>query len=504
MLDVFQPEPDICYQTKLFFRKNYLKSLMMELEDYNKSFEDYLETFDEDINYKLRSIRQQCYRDFVERFNNRQKEWDRTFRELLKKSQEDDNSVKKSIDLKPPNGTGLDKLAGGIDLNLSLPNPELTPFSTKTKEVFEHDGNLKENSPNIVDQKPTSLEPIRVLKPSSKSETKEPQQIKPDSKSISKEDKEFTDLNFSNNSAIKEFSRIQNVLESSREAFNELNTNSGLRQFKTQLNLFIRTQINSISNSDSQHINTKTKLLTNLFTGQKVNFQDRIIDASQHPQGCLFSMDLAAQTFVTVGTRLVNSVPAIAKSMATVINGIINNDLTLFKDLILGHLLERCPYLIPLNPRLNDIPEGNDREMNFKIACGYCIDIKTQSLESEEKYLARMRSMALIYACILVQEHKHQAWSWLASFLSLKPQPVITATILQAFLQESSKELSTTYGCQYKKLITFIRGCYLKMIEEATLGDKQSFIKLKNLLSDDSGLIATPKMSSIFGAIRMG
>lgn len=476
---------------------------MMELEDYNKSFEDYLETFDEDVNYKLRSIRQQCYRDFVQRFNDRQKEWDRTFRELLKKSQEDDISVKKSIDLKPSNGTGLDKLASGISLNLSLPTPEFTPFSIKTKEVIKQDGSVTEKSSDV-NQKPTSIEPIQVLKPSSKLETKESLQIKPDKKNISKEDDEFKDPNFSNINAIKEFSRIQNVLESSRGVFNELNTNPGLKQFKTQLNLFIRTQINSISNSDSQHINTKTRLLTNLFTGQRINFQDRIIDASQHPQGQIFSMDLAAQTFVTVGTRLVNSVPAIAKSMATVINGIINNDLAIFKDLILGHLLERCPYLIPLNPRLNDIPEGKDREMNYKIACGYCIDIKTQSLESEEKYLARMRSMALIYACILVQEHKHQAWSWLASFLSLKPQPVITATILQAFLQESSKELSTSYGCQYKKLVAFMRSCYLKMIEEVTLGDKQSFIKLKNLLSDDSNLIATPKISSIFGAIRMG
>lgn len=478
----------------------------MEIDDYNKSFEEYVETFDEDINQRLRSIRQQCYRDFVERFNSSQREWDATFRELLRKSQEDDDLLKKSGDAKSSNGSGFSTLTGGINLSLSVSATQQPLVTAKTKENIKQDDNIKEHWPNI-NQKATPLESALTSKPLNRIEPKGQQHqhqrpIKLDDKS--KDDNDFKDPNFSNINAIKEFSRIQNVLDSSREAFNDLNVNSGLKQFKTQLNLFIRTQINSISNSDSQHINTKTRLLTDLFIGKRVHFQDRIIDASQHPQGQLFSMDLAAQTFVTVGTRLVNSVPAIAKSMATVINGIISNDLHLFKDLILGHLQERCPYLIPLNPKLNDVPTGKDQEMNYKIACGYCIDSKTQALESEEKYLARMRSMALVYACILVQEHKHQAWSWLAAFLSLKPQPVITAIILQAFLQESSKELSKTYGFQYKKLITFIRSRYLKMIEEVTLSDKQSFIKLKNLLSDDSNLIAAPKMSSLFGAIRMG
>lgn len=447
----------------------------MELDNYNKSFEEYVETFDEDINQKLRSIRQQCYRDFVERFSSSQKEWDKTFRELLGKSQEDDGLLKSPT-------------------IISIPLFKLEP-----KEQRQHQTELQKQQVEPQQQRQVEPQPQQLqVKP-------QPQpQVKLAVKSTSKEDDDFNDPKFSNLNAIKEFSRIQTILESSREAFNDLNVNPDSKQFRTQLNLFIRTQINSISNSDSQHINTKIKLLTDLFIGRKVHFQDRTVDASLHPQGQLFSMDLAAQTFVTVGTRLVNSVPAIAKSMATVINGIIRNDLPLFKDLILGHLQERCPYLIPLNPKINDVPDLKDKEMRYKVACGYCIDSKTQTLESDEKYLARMRSMALVYACILVQEHKHQAWSWLAAFLSLRPKPVITATILQAFLQESSKELSTTYGLQYRKLITFIRSYYLKMIEEATSSDKQAFIKLKNLLSDDSSLFAATKMNSIFGAIRMG
>lgn len=303
---------------------------------------------------------------------------------------------------------------------------------------------------------------------------------------------------------MKEYIRIQELLDQSRRSVTHFNSDPNLKSYRNDLNLFIRTQINSISNSDSQHLETKTRLLTNLFSGQKVTFQERLIDASLQPQGQLFAMDLAAQTFVVVGSKLVNSVPAIAKSMATVVNGVIKGNLPIFKDFIIGQLQERCPYLVPMHPKCIGTLDEKDQAVKYKIACGYQYDIKTKSLESEEKYLARVRSMVLVYSCILIQGHIQQSWTWLAAFLSLEPQPVITATILQAFLQESSKKLSSTYGIQYKKLLAFIKEDYIKMIEKVTpkTSDRQSLIKLKNLLADDRQLIATPSVSSIFGAVR--
>lgn len=91
-----------------------------------------------------------------------------------------------------------------------------------------------------------------------------------------------------------------------------------------------------------------------------------------------------------------------------------------------------------------------------------------------------------MFACILAQRYPNLAWSWLAAFLSLKPQPVITATVLQAFLQEASQKMSSTYRHQYRKVLDFIRNDYLTMVEAVTskTSERQSLVKLKNLLSE--------------------
>lgn len=441
---------------------------MMELDYYNKTFDEVADTIQEEADDRLRSIRQNYLEDFLSRFVDRQREWDAAFRDILKESQENSN-IASLCDV------------GVVQIEkLVLPEP------------------IKQHEPEPIKQHEQHkvLEPIKQTEP-----VQQPEVIK--KHEIINEDV-FDDPTFSNINSIKEFAMVQELLNQNRTMFADLSTNPNLKPYKNDLNLFIRTQINSISNSDISHLNTKTKLLTSLFTGQKVSFQGRLVDASLHPQGQAFSMDLAASSFVTVGTRLVNSVPAIAKSMATVINGIVNNNLPLFKKFLIGHLQERCPYLIPMKPRLQDFANDKDQEVRHKIACGYTYDQKSQALESDEKYLARMRSMVLIYACILIQGHMNEAWTWLASFLSLKPEPVISAMVLQAFLQESSKKMSATYGRQYKKVIVMMKHQYLKMVEEVTskTADRQSFIKLKNLLSDDSSLYATPAVDSIFGAFR--
>lgn len=471
---------------------------MMDVESYNKSFEEIVDTFDEEADNRLRSIRQQCIRDFINRQNKRQKEWEATFFELLKKSQE--GELTKPINSNTSLTSNFRTDPNNVNHSGDASN---IPLGQKPVEL-DHKLDLRpnlENQPKIGQKPKNELQskPTVQIKPD---ENQTPQQVE---SVIIKKTEETDDPRFSTINAMKEFVRIQELLDQSRNSFSDLNTNPSLKTFKNDLTLLIRTQINTISNSDQQHLNDKIRLLCNLFMGREINFQDRLIGASLHPQGQLFSMDLAAQTFVTVGTRLVNSVPAIASSMATVINGVVNSNLSIFKDLVTGHIQERCPYLIPMQPKLEKMSTtGNDQEVNFKIACGYSYDAKTKSLESEEKYLARIRSLALIYACILIDGHINEAWSWLAAFLSQRPQPVISATILQAFLQESSKKLSTVYGRQYKKLLEFIKNDYVKAIEEVTpvKADRQSFVKLKNLLSNDSNLIAAPTVSSIFGSIR--
>lgn len=450
----------------------------MDFEDYNKSYDKIIESIDEDN--RLRDIRRRCIRDFIERLNSSRKEWDTAFEDILKKSQEESST---ESFLKNSESLENSKPENGLFSLSSKPLTFLAPVATPSTEKVSAPLTQPDQPKNKLDPKP-KLSPLKPI--------------------AEEEHIDFKDPDFSNLVCLKEYIRIQDLLEQSRKLIAHIHTDTNLKSFKNDLNLFIRTQINSISNSDMQHLNTKIKFLTNLFSGQKITFQGRIIDASLDPQGQLFSMDLAAQTFVIVGTKLVNSVPAIAQSMATVINAIIDNNLLIFKDLIMGQLQERCPYLVPMHPKVDDFSGEKDGSLRYKIACGYHYDTRTNTLESEEKYLARMRSMVLVYACILIQAHIHQAWTWLAAFLSLEPEPVITALVLQAFLQEASKKLSSSYGRQYKKLLAFIKEDYIKMIEQVTpkTSDRQSFIKLKNLLSDDTQLIEAPSVSSIFGAVR--
>lgn len=445
----------------------------MDLDEYNREFERIIESIEEDN--RLRAIRQKGIREFIERVNNSRIEWDTAFRDILRRSQEISST-------EPENSKPS---FGSFDIQfkpLSFAAPTITPLADK--QPLEVPTPQEQSKPLVkADPLPkfTQLQPI----PEEKHE-------------------DFNDPDFSNFVCIRDYIRIQELLDQTRKLVAHIHNEPNLKSFKNNLNLFIRTQINSISNSDTQHLKTKTRNLTDIFSGKKVVFQERLIDASLDPQGSLFSMDLAAQTFVVVGTKLVNSVPAIAKSMATIINGIIDNNLPVFKDLIIGQLQERCPYLVPMHVKLSDFSSDKDQDLKYKIACGYHYDTKTKTLETEDKYLARMRSMVLVYGCILIQANISSAWTWLAAFLSLEPQPVITATVLQAFLQETSKKLSSTYGKQYKKLLTFIKEDYVKMIEQVTpkTSDRQSFIKLQNLLSDDSQLIAAPSVSSIFGAVR--
>lgn len=468
-----------------------------DIDHYNRSFEEYVETFEEEADNRLKLIRQQCVRNFINRLSQRNKEWEETFQELLTKSQEEDLACiknKPSLPIVPVISTQLNFTLAPQDCSPSQTLSASIPDATHSKLDSTNEISSTNNE-KVVGEKqrdPTEGDVLIISVDQEKEISKKSDQT------------DFCDPLFSNFNSVKEFVRIQELLEETRKSLTEFSTSlqPELKTYRNKLCQFVKQHVNSIT-VDSQQLDTKTKLFLSLFTGKQVEFQDSIIDVNKHPHARLFSIDFAAQTFVTGGTKI----PEIAKSIAAVITGIVSENFSIFRDLVIGHLQERCPYLIPMYPKLEEFDKKADvlnPPINYKIACGYCIDPKKQTLESEEKYLARMRSMTLMYACLLAQDETSHAWTWLTSFLSLKPQPIISATILQAFLQEASKKMSSVYGIQYKKIVTFIREDYVKMIDQVTskTTDRQSFVKLKNLLSNESNLVAAPSISSIFGVIK--
>lgn len=443
---------------------------MSDLESYNRSFEEHVLGYEEEADAQIQAFRHQCVVNFISKLTRQQQEWDATFKELLSQSREFDLPEFRTVSFAEKPSIKI------IDEQPLQPVAEIQNEESlnTTQSVEEKQKDLTTKQAPIIGRDQVDNFSTKVKQTHDRVEDPFPS--------------EALDY-FTNHLAIKEFIRIQDLQDQNRQILANFNADPTLKLLKNDLNLFIRTQINAISNSNQNHLMSKVRMLVSLFSGQDVTFQDRSINAACHPQGQLFAMDLAARTFVTVGTRLVNSVPAIARSMATVINGIVNNNMPIFKDLVMGHLQERCPYIIPMYPKQSDFGDVKlaDAEVKFKIACGYSYDMKTKILENEDKYLSRMRSMVLIFACILItQENKGQAWTWLASFLSLKPEPVITPTALQAFLQETSRTLEFTYRRQFKKLLSFISIDYIKMIEGVTKKptERQPLIKLKNQLSE--------------------
>lgn len=61
----------------------------MYLNRYNSSFEDHVLSIQEEANIRLRSFRQKRIRDFINRLTKQHNEWETTFRDLLKKGQEE-------------------------------------------------------------------------------------------------------------------------------------------------------------------------------------------------------------------------------------------------------------------------------------------------------------------------------------------------------------------------------------------------------------------------------
>lgn len=481
----------------------------MSISSLERSFEEHNSCLSE-IDERLQSTRQRLVEDLINRMQTREREWQETFKDILSRSQEESNQTSGD------NFRLSDLLKSGN--NFATFNPVSKTTTTPTTTASPQDQSyisipVKEND------KPKQLqEQIDIKHSETRVETvkipetatpKTIQPVDPQTERVTiyrKSNKDFNDPEFSNFFAIQEFVRIQAIMAKNRDQLSEMISNPILKSYRNELNIFIRTQINSISNSDNQHLKTKISQLTRLFNGNTLPYQNKTINATNHPQGQLYCLDQAAQIFVTVGTRLVNSVPAIARSMAVVINGIADDNMPLFRDLVIGHLQERCPFIVPVYPDPSDLAGQPDPEVKYRIACGYCYDAKTESLETEEKYLARIRSMVLIYACVLSQGQINHAWSWLASFLSLYPEPVTTPTVLQAYLQMASQKLSAAFGNQYNKLLAFIRTKYVPMIEEISTkpSDKQPLVKLKNLLSDEQELIASKPVGNIFGSIRYG
>lgn len=432
--------------------------------DIIESYSRHIDQFSVDAERDLQAIRNKYYKNLSDQLQKRSETWQAIYSSI----------VKKSAAIKVPdisftslsnnnNNTNINKNEEGEHDQTKLNEKNIDQCQTPCNE----DKSISESFLDLIDEIDEHIDRRHA------DET-------------SHDTSESKSGNCSNLQAIEDFMNVRTTLDETREKLHTFVNDSSYKLYRNELLLCIRTQINTISNTNSHMLNAKIRILIDLLSGKEITFQQKTLNATQHEMGPIFCMDLAAETFVTVGPKLLNSVPDIAISMATVINGLIKA-FPLFKDLLFGHLKIRCPFLIPMYPPRTEATaeDAEQNEINYKIACGYSYNAKQQVLESDDNYINKMRSFSIIFACILMQDDMKEAWKWLASFLNLEPHSVISATILQAFLQQSSSKLSQVYGRQYLKLLNFIKFDYVSMIDKITPvnSDRQSFVKLKNFLN---------------------
>ncbi|KAK9872351.1 hypothetical protein WA026_017810 [Henosepilachna vigintioctopunctata] len=274
-------------------------------------------------------------------------------------------------------------------------------------------------------------------------------------------------------SSFKFYSDIMAFYGKYAETFNELIYDNQYKEFRFDCKKAVNLTVNAISAVNSEHIRDKYVKLYNLIKGQNVVIGDFQINASKHPKGIQYCIDLLAKKFVLQGDLMISSKPEAAFSFATIIISLWN-ECPEFGKVLLAYFFKECPYLVPIY-----IPKMVDQtDEEFYECQGYkYIDGK---VERQDKFLKRMTGIMRLYFAILISHPKQGqngnphnikiAWSWLASVLKLQPRIDITATMLHTFLETVGYEMQSHYKMQFFKLLRFLIEKYIPSLKRIDNG----------------------------------
>lgn len=285
---------------------------------------------------------------------------------------------------------------------------------------------------------------------------------------------------------LKDFIRIRSFVTEFGKKIQPFIDDNAQKSYRLRLQQFIRTQINAISPESNDHLKQKFQKLQSLFNQQDIEFQDKILNTRGHDLALDFSLDYAAKTFLSVGSKQVLSVPKAAFSFAAIVSLLWEKE-DRFGQLFLGHLLEKCPYAGVVYPA----PDPKASEAENMVCCGYVFGPDNKTLETEESFLNRMRSYVRIYGALMQSKAQHPhgmryAWIWLTRTLRVEPKAGISAAVIHAFLDVCLHRLYELYKNQCVKLLTFLASDYLPRIERNSTHEvkKQSIVQLKIFVND--------------------
>jgi nucleoporin GLE1 len=284
---------------------------------------------------------------------------------------------------------------------------------------------------------------------------------------------------------LKKYAEIKHFLSHHFELFKELSADEHQKQFRFDCKKAVNIPVNAISAVSSEHLRDKYIKLSNLLSGKTVAVADKQINASKHPQGIPFCMDLLAKKFVLQGDLMISSNPEASFCYATIIVSLWN-DFPNFGKLLLGYFYTQCPYLVPFY-----IPKTEEQtNEEYYVSLGYrYVD---GQIEKQDKFLKRMTGILRLYFAILIAKPKRgqpknphdikNAWNFLSSLLKLEPQLDITATALHTFLETVGFEVERVYGNAFKKLLRIIIEKFMPALKKIDSGGPVT--RLEVLLQD--------------------
>lgn len=279
----------------------------------------------------------------------------------------------------------------------------------------------------------------------------------------------YSDKNYAYYEELKKF------LENYESSYKDLLEDTTLKKFRFDCQKAVNTPVNALSSVSGSHMRDKYDKLAKLLRGERVKVLDTFVTATMHPQGLNYCTALLAKKIVRQGDLLVSSNPEAAFPLAAVAVAL----WTQFPDfgkLLQAYFHRMCPYLVPM---LLPQKEGqSDKE--FYMSRGYTYN-DDGVVEKQDKFLKRMSGIFRLHCAIWITKtprfinacNPHGmrfAWQWLASFINLKPEPDISATLIHDFFTVCGSEFLKHYKKQCIKIIKLLSTEYLRILQNIDEG----------------------------------
>ncbi|XP_038207066.1 nucleoporin Gle1 [Zerene cesonia] len=292
------------------------------------------------------------------------------------------------------------------------------------------------------------------------------------------------------------YSDLQKFLLDYENKYKGLLEDSNMKKFRFDCQKAVNTPVNTLSSVSGTHMKKTLEKLANLLRGERVQISDAYVSASQHPQGLYYCTALLAKKIVRQGDLLVSSKPEAAFPLAAV-TVVLWFEFPEFGKLLEAYFHQHCPYLVPMF--LPQKQGQTDKEFYLSRGYTYTDDV----VEKQDKFLKRMSGIFRLRCAIWIAKmpsfirasNPHGlkfGWQWLASFINLKPEPDICATLLHDFFTVCGSDFYRYYGKQFTKIIKLISMDYLNILQNIDEGGPKTRLEvfLQNVLQ--SGNIPPP------------